>query len=104
MKNQSGVGKCDSKRTLQSQWLNNEQLNDSLDMDSEDDVETTATKTNKAHFLRSPFPDRPSTLFFQYPKCCGIENEENKRVVSIEKVHLTYKIYGSEYKCIVNSL
>lgn len=96
------IGKSDSKRTLNSVWMANQQLNQSVDLDSEDAKESR--KATKVHLLKSVFDDRPPTVFFKYPKCCGIEDIESDRVFSIDKVQLTYKIVGSEYKCIVNSL
>lgn len=63
------LGKSDSKKTLNSVWMDNEPLNDSVDLDSEDPVES---KGHKVHLLRSVFQDRPATVFFKYPKCCGI--------------------------------
>ena len=81
MMNPVTLKRCDSRKTMQSQWLSNEGMNDSVDIDSEDEGNTQ--KTNKAYLLHSPFEDRPSTVFFHYPKCCGIESEENERLESI---------------------
>ena len=62
------LGKSDSKKTLNSMWMDDEPLNESLDLDSED---LNDKKGNKVHILKSTFEGRPSTIFFQYPKCCG---------------------------------
>ena len=63
------LGKSDSKKTLNSVWMDNEPLNESVDLDSEDPADK---KGNKVHLMRSVFDDRPATIFFKYPKCCGI--------------------------------
>lgn len=102
MKSPSKMRRTDSKKTLQSQWMGEGALNDSVDMESEE--ESTKDVGNSANLLRSRFEDRPSTLFFHYPKCCGMESKYLERVYNLEKANLTYKIAGSEYRCIVNSL
>ena len=71
-------------------------------MDSEE--ESTRDAGSTASVLRSRFEDRPATLFFHYPKCCAMETKYADRVSILEKANLTYKIAGSEYRCIVNSL
>lgn len=38
-----------------------------MDLDDE-----PVEKLTKVHLLRSRFEDRPSTIFFYYPKCCGL--------------------------------
>ena len=82
--------------------MDNQPLNESADLDSEDPGQNR--KGNKVHLLKSVFDDRPPTVFFRYPKCCAIEQVQSERVYSLEKAQLYYKISGSEYKCIVNSL
>ena len=72
MKSPSKMRRNDSKNTLQSQWMGEGTLNDSVDMDSEG--ESTQEPGNSAHLLRSRFDDRPPTLFFYYPKCCAMES------------------------------
>jgi hypothetical protein len=64
------LGKSDSRKTMNSVWMSNEQMNDSVDLDSEDITE--AKKGAKVHLIRSVFEDRPPTVYFKYPKCCGI--------------------------------
>ena len=64
------LGKSDSKKTLNSLWMDNEPLNQSADLDSEDHNDNK--KGNKVHLLKSIFADRPPTIFFKYPKCCAI--------------------------------
>lgn len=96
------LGKSDSKKTLNSVWMENDPLNESADLDSEDVNDNK--KGNKVHLISSTFQDRPPTIYFKYPKCCGIEQVDCDRVYSLEKAQLFYKISGSEYKCIVNSL
>lgn len=54
--------------------------------------------------LRSKFEDRPATVFFHYPKCCDMETIYQDRVFVLDKANLKYKIAGSQYRCIVNSL
>jgi hypothetical protein len=65
------LGKSDSKKTLNSMWMDNEPLNESADLDSEDHNENG--KSNKVHLLKSVFEDRPPTIFFKYPKCCALD-------------------------------
>ncbi len=96
------LGKSDSKKTLNSMWMENDAMNDSADEDSQDMIENK--KGAKVHLIQSIFKDRPATIFFKYPKCCGIEQTVNERVYCNQKIQLYYKISGSEYKCIVNSL
>lgn len=96
--------RSDSRRTINSMWMADEHLNDSVDLDSEDGLESRARGGNRIHMLRSIFPDRPATVFFKYPKCCHLEETETDRVYPIENAKMFYKISGSEYKCIVNSL
>ncbi len=67
------LGKSDSRKTLNSVWMTNQQLNDSVDEDSEEGGEKN--KPTKVHLIRSPFEDRPPTVFFKYPKCCGIDEK-----------------------------
>ena len=71
------INRSDSKKTLRSQWMENEALNESLDLDSEDFSDKKGTKV---HLLKSIFDDRPPTVFFQCPKCCGRDNPESDRV------------------------
>ena len=73
--------RSDSKKTLNSVWMTNEQLNESVDLESEDMAE--AKKSAKVHLLRSPFEDRPPTVFFKYPKCCEQEEQYADRVYSL---------------------
>ena len=61
------IGKSESRKTSNS--VCNE-LNDSIDEDSLEDKEPK--KVSKVHLIRSIFPNRPPTVFFKYPKCCGI--------------------------------
>lgn len=42
MKAPASLIKSDSKKTFKSMWMGNEQLNDSVDMDSEDETTITA--------------------------------------------------------------
>lgn len=59
------IVRCDS---LKSDFLDVDQLNDSVDEDDGEEFE----KLTKVHILKSKFLDRPSTFFFLYPKCCGL--------------------------------
>ena len=74
MKVPAKLCRSDSKKTLKSIWMNGEQLNDSVDMDSEEDTSVTTKDKNSinAYQFKSRFDDRPSTIFFHYPKCCAI--------------------------------
>ena len=100
MKVPKSIPRSDSKQTLQSQWMQNEQLNDSVDLESEVDP---TEKTTKVHLMPSRFVHRPPTIFFFYPKCCKLE-QNTEKLISLEKASLSYKIVGSEYRCIINSL
>ena len=53
MKTKGGIARSDSKKTLQSQFVNDDNLNDSVDMESED--EGDKEKGTTAHMLRSKF-------------------------------------------------
>lgn len=53
MKTKPGITRSDSKKTLQSQFVNDDNLNDSVDMESEDEGEKE--KGSNAHMLRSKF-------------------------------------------------
>lgn len=54
------LGKSDSKKTLNSMWMENEPLNESMDLDSEE----PDRKGTKVRLMRSIFENRPSTVFF----------------------------------------
>lgn len=81
MKTDAKLGRTDSRKTL-SESVSNE-LNESVDIESEDATNTTK-KINKMHLLRSKYADRPATIFFMYPKCCGISDANLERTFSIE--------------------
>lgn len=53
MKSPSKMRRTDSKKTLQSQWVGEGNLNDSVDLESED--ESTQEQGQVAYLLRSPF-------------------------------------------------
>ena len=58
--------------------------------------------------LNSKFKNRPKTILFRYPTCCEKEPNERQlqglsKLAKGEDVQLKYRIYGSEYKCIVNA-
>lgn len=99
------LAKFRQQNALEPKWMEGEALNISFDMEDEtDDAVLEQGDSNVVYVRRSKFEGRPSTVFFRYPKCCGIEEREDSRVEAVQKADLTYKIHGSEYKCIVNSL
>lgn len=58
--------------------------------------------------LKSKFKGRHPTIFFKYPQCCEIDNAKNEstyqvRIQRVPKIDLRYRIYGSEYRCILNA-
>lgn len=71
MNNRPKLGRSDSRKTMNSVWMSGEQLNDSVDLDS-DEANDLKGQQGKVHLLKSKFADRPPTVFFKYPKCCGI--------------------------------
>ena len=71
------LNKSDSKKTLTSMAWMPQELNESVDLDSEDNNGLEQGGPPAIHMLRSIFDDRPPTVFFRYPKCCGIEEEFN---------------------------
>lgn len=93
MKSPKKVMRSDSKRTLQSQWDQDNILNDSVDIESTEGG--TQEKGTVVNMIKSKYEDRPATVFFHYPKCCGIEPIINERIFTLEKANLTYKIAGS---------
>jgi hypothetical protein len=68
--------------------------------------ETAEHQTSNQVLLRhSKFPNRPPTVFFQYPEVCGITNNGGDcRVFPLQGRELRYKINGWQYKCIINSV
>lgn len=48
------------------------EMNESFDLESEEETQHTHARGNTLKMLKSIFPQRPSTIFFEYPKGCGI--------------------------------
>lgn len=64
----------------------------------------------KISLLRSVYEKRPSTVFFDYPKCCFLPEKPRNRVFYMSTVeykdhYLTYQIGDSfQYSCIMKTL
>ena len=88
--------KSKPKNILEPKWIEDEALKISFEMEDEtDDAVLEQGDSNVIYLRKSKFDGRPCTVFFRYPKCCGIDETEDPRVHAVQKANLTYKIHGS---------